>query len=107
MKWYQKHADLNYYVAFFNSGDRKQGNDKYSDAEEKVCRGLGIDTVYIDSPKVNSSSEIIQRAVDYKLDEMEICCAELKEVKNKPETVVINFIRGDYIVPNIKGDWDD
>ncbi len=43
-------------VKFFNSGDRSPDNQ--SSKEDEVCRELGIDQVFLDLPKVNSSSSI-------------------------------------------------
>lgn len=43
-------------VKFFNSGDRSPNNQ--SSKEDMVCRELGIEQVFLDLPKVNSSSSI-------------------------------------------------
>jgi cytidyltransferase-like protein len=43
-------------MRFFNSGDRSPDNQ--SSKEDEVCRELGIEQVFLDLPKVNSSSSI-------------------------------------------------
>ena len=40
---------------FVNSGDRKSANPK----EHEVCEKYGIEEVFLDLPKINSSSEIL------------------------------------------------
>lgn len=45
---------------FCNGGDRVLGN--HSSSEELICNKLGIEMVFINSPKVDSSSGILQRA---------------------------------------------
>ncbi len=42
---------------FFNSGDRKSSNSK----EAKICEKYNIEQVFLDLPKINSSSEILDR----------------------------------------------
>jgi len=49
--------------AFFNSGDRTKHTAR--SAESQVCQELDIDEVFLDLPKVNSSSKIIMDAVNY------------------------------------------
>ncbi len=46
--------------AFFNSGDRKRFNQK----EHETCQELGIDEVFLDLPKINSSSKIVKEAFE-------------------------------------------
>lgn len=45
-----------YEFIFFNSGDRSSGNN--NSREELICKENGIQMVYIDLPKVCSSSEL-------------------------------------------------
>ena len=42
-------------MCFVNSGDRKSANPK----EHEVCEKYGIEEVFLDLPKINSSSEIL------------------------------------------------
>lgn len=48
---------------FYNSGDRSSQNANPKEIE--VCQKLGIDVVYLDLPKVGSSSELIKKISDH------------------------------------------
>lgn len=52
---YLKHMLYNKTMVFFNSGDR--GLDSYS-PEHLTCIELGIKEIFLDLPKINSSSKI-------------------------------------------------
>ena len=53
------HKVYSYYeMRFFNSGDR--GNNNVESAEVKLCEELGIHYVFLDLPKIFSSSEILK-----------------------------------------------
>ncbi len=54
---------INIYTSFYNSGDRNESN--LHPKEKMVCDELGIDHTYLKMPKIQSSSELIQNAVDY------------------------------------------
>lgn len=43
-------------VYFVNSGDRKKANSQ----EHQVCKKYGVEEVFIDLPKINSSNKILQ-----------------------------------------------
>jgi len=47
----------NYEIRFFNSGDRKGNN--INNAEYFLCEELGIEYIFIDKPKIYSSSELL------------------------------------------------
>ena len=50
-------AKTNELIYFFNSGDQKEPNPQ----EDKVCKKYGIEQVFLDLPKINSSSEILNK----------------------------------------------
>jgi len=44
---------------FFNAGDRSSSN--FNQKEHEVCQRCGIEEVWLDLPKINSSSEILNK----------------------------------------------
>ncbi len=75
-------------VAFFNSGDRKKRNEH----EHGVCKKLGIDEVFLDLPKINSSSKIINRAFEDWVSKTNLD----RELQKKVDKVTINNLM-DYL----------
>ena len=57
IKVYAIQKELGEQVYFFNSGDQKEPNPQ----EDEICRQYGIEQVFLDLPKINSSSEILDK----------------------------------------------
>ena len=59
---YKKNKSPDNVFSFFNSGDRPPEN--FNSVESKLCEKLGIDNVYIELPKICSSSAIMEKICD-------------------------------------------
>lgn len=63
--WGQTSLGIPLPISFYNSGDRNESN--LHPKEKMVCDELGIDHIYLKMSKIQSSSELIQNAVNYSI----------------------------------------